>query len=89
LLATLIDASNIKFIGDLTLKEEIKPATMLVTFNDGADNLLSGHVNIGFFAAGSFELSEYGIENYTLIVGDAIKLEIDMEFQKKDPKEVT
>ena len=42
---------------------------MLVTFNDGIDNLLGGHLNIGFFAAGSFELCEYGIESYTLIVG--------------------
>ena len=45
---TSIDASNIKFIDNLTLKRKTKPVAMLVTFNDGADNLLSGYVNIGF-----------------------------------------
>lgn len=78
--ATSTDTSNITFIDDLTLKGEAKSAAMLVTFNGGADNLLSGYFSIGFFAAGSFELSEFGIETYTLIVGDAIKLGIQTEF---------
>ena len=45
--ATLIDASNIKLIGNITMKGEVKTAAMLVAFDGGANNLLSGYVSIG------------------------------------------
>lgn len=78
--------SSIKFIGNLTLKGKTKPVEMLVTFNGGADNLLSGHYTIGFSATGSFKRSEFGIDSYTSIVGDTIELEVHTEFQKNKPK---
>lgn len=81
--ASSIDASNIQFVGNLTLKGKTKPVAMLVTFNGGADNILSGHYTIGFSATGSFKRSEFGIDSYTSIVGDTITLEIHTEFQKK------
>jgi polyisoprenoid-binding protein YceI len=81
--ASLIDAVNIKFIGSLTLKGKTNPVEMLVTFNGGADNLLSGLYTIGFSATASFKRSEFGIDSYTSIVGDTIMLEVYTEFQKK------
>jgi polyisoprenoid-binding protein YceI len=81
--ASPIDAANIKFIGNLTLRGKSNPVEMLVTFNGGADNLLSGHYTIGFSATGGFKRSDFGIDSYTSIVGDTIMLEVYTEFQKK------
>lgn len=81
--ASPLDNSNIKFIGNLTLKGKTKPVEMLVTFNGGADNLLSGHYTIGFSATGAFKRTDFGISSYTSIVGDTIELEVHTEFQRK------
>ncbi len=84
---TPLKDSKIKFIGSLTLKGKSQPVEMIVTFNGGSDNLLSGHYTIGFSATGSFKRTDFGISRYTSVVGDTIELEVHTEFQRKKRKQ--
>lgn len=83
---TPLKNSKIKFIGNLTLKGKSNPVEMIVTFNGGSDNLLSGHYTIGFSAVGHFKRTDFGISRYTSVVGDTIEIEVHTEFQKKKRK---
>ena len=61
--------------GTLTLKGVSQPMDINITFNGGANNLLSGAYTIGFDAEAFFKRSDFGISKYRALVGDKIKLE--------------
>lgn len=71
-----------KVTGDLTLHGVTAPVTLDVTFNGGADSLLTGHYTLGFAASGTLLRSTFGLGAYAPAVGDQVTLEIHAEFQR-------
>jgi polyisoprenoid-binding protein YceI len=68
--------------GDLTLHGVTAPVTLEVTFNGGADSLLTGRYTLGFAASGTLSRSTFGLGAYAPAVGDQVTLEIHAEFQR-------
>ncbi len=68
--------------GDLTLHGVTAPVTLDVTFNGGADSLLTGRYTLGFAATGTLVRSTFGLGAYAPAVGDQVTLEIHAEFQR-------
>jgi polyisoprenoid-binding protein YceI len=68
--------------GDLTLHGVTAPVTLEVTFNGGADSLLTGRYTLGFAASGTLSRSSFGLGAYAPAVGDQVTLEIHAEFQR-------
>jgi polyisoprenoid-binding protein YceI len=68
--------------GDLTLHGVTAPVTLDVTFNGGADSLLTGRYTLGFAASGTLKRSTFGLGAYAPAVGDQVTLEIHAEFQR-------
>ena len=56
--------------------------TLDVTFNGGADSLLTGRYTLGFAATGTLLRSTFGLGAYAPAVGDEVTLEIHAEFQR-------
>ena len=54
-----------------------------MTFNGGANNLLTGRYTLGFDATGAIKRSEFGITNLVPAVGDEVVLEIHAEFSRQ------
>jgi polyisoprenoid-binding protein YceI len=68
--------------GDLSLHGATAPVTLDVTFNGGADSLLTGRYTLGFAATGTLSRSAFGLGAYVPAVGDQVTLEIHAEFQR-------
>ena len=49
-----------------------QPVTLDVTFNGGANNLLTGRYTLGFAATGTLKRSEFGLTNLVPAVGDEV-----------------
>ena len=79
-----VSDSEFEFIGQLDWRGVVKPITLLVTFNGGANNILTQKYTLGFSAKGSFLRSDFGMDAYIPIVGDEVKLEAYAEFQIND-----
>ena len=77
-----VNANQFEFVGDLDWRGVVKPIALLVTFNGGANNILSGRYTLGFEAEGTFLRSDFGMDAYIPAVGDEIKVEIYAEFQR-------
>jgi polyisoprenoid-binding protein YceI len=75
-------ASTGRITGDLTLHGVTAPVTLEVTFNGGADSLLTGRYTLGFAANGMLSRSAFGLGGYAPAVGDEVTLEIHAEFQR-------
>lgn len=69
--------------GLLEFHGQTRPLVLDVTFNGGADNPLTGAYTLGFAATGTLVRSEFGMNNLVPAVGDAVMLEIDVEFQRQ------
>ncbi|MFL5336856.1 MAG: YceI family protein [Geminicoccaceae bacterium] len=69
--------------GDLTLHGVTRPISLDVTFNGGANDLITGRYTLGFAAAGTFKRSEFGIDSLIPAIGDEIELEIHAEFLRQ------
>ena len=78
-----IAESEIAFIGNLSLLGVTKPVEMRVTFNGGADNLLTGKYTIGFSATGKLKRSDFGMDSYVGVVGDEVTIEVYAEFLRE------
>lgn len=75
-----------KLTGDLTLHGQTHPVTLDVTFNKMAPNPLPQYDKVltaGFSARGTIERSKWGVGKYTPLVGDEMKLFIEVEGMKK------
>lgn len=74
---------NFLFTGDLTFRGVTRPVVLSATFNGGADNLLTGRYTLGFSATGSFNRSDFGMDQWESLVGDEVSLEVYAEFLRK------
>jgi polyisoprenoid-binding protein YceI len=72
-----------RITGDLTLRGVTRPVTLAVTFNGGADNLLTGRYTLGFSATATLRRSEFGITNLVPAIGDEVTLEVEAEFLRQ------
>jgi polyisoprenoid-binding protein YceI len=69
--------------GNLTLHGVTKPLTLHVKLNKSAPNPFDKKPTLGFSATGSLERSDYGISTYVPMIGNAIAITIDAEFNRK------
>lgn len=65
---------------NLTLKGITTPISMIIKFNGGAVNFLTGKYTLGFFATGTIRRSDYNISNLVPAIGDEVTLQISAEF---------
>ena len=66
--------------GVFTLRGVTRPVTLAVTFNGGAENLVTGRYTLGFAATTTISRSEFGIATLVPAIGDEVALEIQAEF---------
>ena len=80
---SLLDQNSAVFSGELTLHGVTAPIDLTVTFNGGANNMLTGFYTLGFSAASTFNRSTFGVDYLIPAIGDAVAIEVFAEFQKK------
>jgi len=70
--------------GDLTLNGVTRPVTMEVTFNGSGPGLFGiGGYRMGFSAITSIKRSDFGSKAWEGLVGDTVRLLIEVEFVRK------
>jgi len=70
--------------GDLTLNGVTRPVTLDVTFNGSGLGLFGiGGYRMGFSAVGDIKRSEFGSKAWEGLVGDNVRLLIEVEFVRK------
>ncbi|MDI3323121.1 YceI family protein [Pontibacterium granulatum] len=75
------------FTGDLTLRGVTKSVSFQGRFNGGATNLLTRRYTLGFAASGTINRTDFGVDRYTGLVGEEVKLEFYAEFQRQSPSD--
>ncbi|WP_331353349.1 YceI family protein [Cellvibrio sp. UBA7671] len=78
----VLDQHSAIFSGDLTLHGVTAPIDLTVTFNGGANNMLTGFYTLGFSAASTLNRSTFGVDYLIPAIGDAVAIEVFAEFQK-------
>jgi len=71
-----------KITGDFTLHDITHTVTLDTTLVGAGKEPFTGAQVMGFSAIGTFNRSDYGIDNLEPFIGDEITLEIDTEFDK-------
>lgn len=79
---SLLDQNSAVFAGELTLHGVTAPIDLTVTFNGGANNMLTGFYTLGFSATSTFNRSTFGVDYLIPAIGDAVAIEVFAEFQK-------
>ncbi len=79
---SLLDKNSAVFAGELTLHGVTAPIDLTVTFNGGANNMLTGFYTLGFSATSTFSRSTFGVDYLVPAIGDAVAIEVFAEFQK-------
>ncbi len=79
----LINQNSAVFSGELTLHGVTAPIDLTVTFNGGANNMLTGFYTLGFSAISTFNRSTFGVDYLIPAIGDAVSLEVFAEFQQQ------
>lgn len=70
--------------GDLTLLGVTRPIVLDVTFNGGAQSLLTGRYTLGFSATTTFDRTAFGLSTLAPAIGREVTLEINAEFGAVD-----
>jgi polyisoprenoid-binding protein YceI len=70
--------------GDLTLLGVTRPVVLEVTFNGGAQSLLTGRYTLGFSATTTFDRTAFGLSTLAPAIGREVTLEIHAEFGAAD-----
>lgn len=78
-----VEDRRLIFPGELRFRGRTKPVQVIVTFNGGADNRLTGYYTLGFRADMTFLRSDFGIDRYIPLVGDEVIVEVYTEFQRR------
>lgn len=73
-----------KITGDLTLMGVTKPMTLDVVFNGGGNDPFAKKQKLGFSGHAVIKRSDFGMSAYIPTVADAVTLDIEAEFFKKD-----
>lgn len=71
------------FTGELTLHGVTAPIDLTVTFNGGANNMLTGFYTLGFSATTTFSRSTFGVDYLVPAIGDQVAIEVFAEFQQQ------
>jgi polyisoprenoid-binding protein YceI len=79
----VIDQNAAVFTGELTLHGITAPVDLTVTFNGGANNMLTGFYTLGFSATTTFSRAAFGIDYLVPAIGDQIAIEVFAEFQQQ------
>jgi polyisoprenoid-binding protein YceI len=69
-------------LGDLTLKDETHPVKLDAVFNGGDVDGLTLAPTLGFSASGTFNRSEWRLGQWFPVIGNDVKLTIEIEFVK-------
>ena len=73
---------TLRIDGQLTLHGVTKPLTLHAKLNKAAPNPFDKRPTLGFSATGSLKRSDFGISTYLPMIGDAVTLTIDAEFNR-------
>lgn len=71
--------------GDFTFLGNTRPVTLDVTFNGGADNLVTGRHTLGFAATAVLDRTAFGLTTLAPAIGREVTLEIHAEFIETTP----
>lgn len=80
---SVLDQNSAVFSGELTLHGVTAPINLTVTFNGGANNMLTGFYTLGFSATSTFNRSTFGVDYLIPAIGDAVAIEVFAEFQQQ------
>ncbi len=75
-----------EMMGDLTLLGKTQPVSVMVTFNGGAANPITGDDSLGFSAHAQFDRASFGLSKWYPAVGNQINVAIQAEFIKPQVK---
>lgn len=73
---------ELRIEGNLTLHGVTKPVTLNAKLNKVAPNPFDKKPTLGFSATGSLKRSDFGMDKYVPIIGDAVTIRIDVEFNR-------
>lgn len=79
----VIDQSTAEFTGDLNFHGVVAPLKLLIKFNGGGNNLLTGSYTLGFSAYTNFSRSAYGMDYLVPAIGDRVEIEVYTEFKQQ------
>lgn len=80
---SVVDQNSAVFTGELTLHGITAPINLTVTFNGGANNMLTGFYTLGFSATTTFSRSTFGVDYLVPAIGDQVAIEVFAEFQQQ------
>ena len=79
------DNEQVVVAGLLQVKELTRPVELFVVFDQGAPDLANPPASIPFTAFGSFNRSEFGMDELRSFAPDLVELRIEGLLQRKDP----
>jgi len=79
----VLDHNSAVFTGELSLHGITAPIDLTVTFNGGANNMLTGFYTLGFSATTTFSRSAFGVDYLVPAIGDQVAIEVFAEFQQQ------
>jgi len=68
--------------GDLTLHGVTHPITLNVTFNGGGRDPIRSAYIAGFSAVGSINRTDFGVNRFSGLIADEVRIRIEVEFKK-------
>ena len=77
-----VDGTEAEITGDLTIKGITKEVTLDARFTGAGGNPISKKETVGFSADAIIRRSDFGLDKYVPLVGDAIELKITVAFEK-------
>lgn len=78
-------AKQADITGNLTLLGVTKPVTLKARFNKAEPNPISQQYIAGFSADAVVKRSEFGMSKYVPMVGDEVRIHIEVEAARQDP----
>ncbi len=82
---SLTSPSTADVTGDLTLKGITRPVVVSVKFNGGDYDRLRGRDILGFSATARLNRSDFGMDRFSGLLTDDVRLEIEAEFMRRPP----
>lgn len=73
--------------GDLTIGDVTRPVTLAVEFGGVVDSPGDGRRHAGFEATGEIRRSDYGLDFGSGLLGDVVKVQLDMQFVEPEGRE--
>lgn len=77
----LIGENALFLHGQLTFMGITRPWVMEATFHGGSDGTLEGNT-VGMVAVGSFQRSDFGLDQYMNVADDLITIEVNVKFRE-------